>query len=228
MSCLLVGCPVLRRGLGAATLRLVPSAMISFGAYELIQKLWLELEAKQDVQLARTHYQQLHAALSTAQKCNQQIQQLQQQGLSAELGCMDAASSSTGCLPCQLDQPALSALSSSSCGAYSGASSDSSHGAEGTAAASAGIPCGMLVCSSGCAAAVSDCTSSSSSNSAPAPALGAAPAAAAGAPCSTNSTAATACGSSHDDSKAHPVAACGVCVLSPAGSNSVGGAPKGS
>lgn len=47
------------RGFGAATLRLVPSAVISFGAYELIQRLWLEMEARQDANTAMSHYQRL-------------------------------------------------------------------------------------------------------------------------------------------------------------------------
>ncbi|WIA17191.1 hypothetical protein OEZ85_014074 [Tetradesmus obliquus] len=42
------GPAALYRGLGAATLRLVPSAIISFGTYEVMRKLLLELEAKQE------------------------------------------------------------------------------------------------------------------------------------------------------------------------------------
>lgn len=125
----------------------MPSAVISFGAYELIQKLWLELEAKQDVQLARAHYQQLHTALSTAQRCNQHIQQLQQQGMDPDV--LITAASSGGCGPCQLQQDALLALSNSGCDTSSKAGLvDGSSGAASNSSLVSCIPCGSLACSS--------------------------------------------------------------------------------
>jgi len=120
--------------------------MISFGAYELIQKLWLELEAKQDVQLARAHYQQLHTALSTAQRCNQHIQQLQQQGIDPDVL---SAGSSGGCGPCQLPQDPLLALSNSSCDTFGKAGRvDGSNGAALNSSLGSCIPCSSLACSS--------------------------------------------------------------------------------
>lgn len=69
------------RGLGAATLRLVPSAIVSFGAYEVIRKVLIDLEAQQEVAMSRARHKQLHKVLSTAQKCNQHVQKLQAQGI---------------------------------------------------------------------------------------------------------------------------------------------------
>jgi solute carrier family 25 phosphate transporter 23/24/25/41 len=89
----------LYRGLGATTLRLVPSAVVSFGAYELIRKLLLDLEAKQEVANCRAKHKQLHKVLSSAQKCNQVVQQLQAQGVEVPaVGPVAAA----GCSACDL------------------------------------------------------------------------------------------------------------------------------
>lgn len=55
--------------------------MVSFGAYELIRKVLLDLEAQQEVSTCRAKHKQLHKVLSSAQKCNQVVQQLQAQGV---------------------------------------------------------------------------------------------------------------------------------------------------
>jgi len=54
------GLPALYRGVGAATLRLVPMACISFGTYELVRALLVKLEEVQDSAEAEREYAHLH------------------------------------------------------------------------------------------------------------------------------------------------------------------------
>lgn len=58
---------VLFRGLGAATLRLVPMAVVSFGTYELVRSGLLAWEDRQEAAAAATEYRALHACVTPLQ-----------------------------------------------------------------------------------------------------------------------------------------------------------------
>lgn len=61
--------------------------MISFGTYEVMRRLLLDLEAQQEVARAAACHQQLHKALKSAQQCNRTIQQLQSVGIAPQAMC---------------------------------------------------------------------------------------------------------------------------------------------
>ncbi|KAF8065873.1 SLC25A24 [Scenedesmus sp. PABB004] len=70
-----------RSGVGAAMLRLLPSAAISFGVYEALRRVLLDLETQQAAALARRQHAELSRALSRAQSCNATLQRLEGAGV---------------------------------------------------------------------------------------------------------------------------------------------------
>jgi hypothetical protein len=87
------GFGALYRGLGAATLRLVPMAIVSFGMYEVMRQQILRFEMAVDAMQAREQHRKVHVAMQQHEQQQQQRrreqeqyeQQLWQQG--KEQGC---------------------------------------------------------------------------------------------------------------------------------------------
>jgi solute carrier family 25 phosphate transporter 23/24/25/41 len=102
---------VLFRGLGAATLRLVPMAVVSFGTYELVRSGLLAWEDRQEAAAAATEYRALHACVTPLQlsvgdggtetaTCDRPAADVAPCVVACTAPCSPAAASTAGVPPC--------------------------------------------------------------------------------------------------------------------------------
>jgi hypothetical protein len=151
---------MLCRGIGAATLRLIPSAIVSFGAYELMRRFITDLENKQEEALARAQQQQLHGVLHRAKQCNQLLQQVVEQGPAAAVAALTDMQQCQVCRPEAVLEAAVQGLQQQEWGSTDSSSRRAIRGTvccNDSSASNGSSQCGIpLACSSSTVTAACD------------------------------------------------------------------------